>query len=184
MESLFSLLSTVSIILGVVGQWMIFQDNGEAGWKALIPFYSAYIFAKTFFEERLGKKLMWSQLILFIIAIPLVVFLAFVVMVVAALTIGSGLGVALDLVSHEDFWQNIFGTVSNSFYTGMIGLSVLFVIAFIFTLIYHIKLHYRYNTVKGAPIWFMLIWIIAPGIGYFYYGLKHEANDASMYEHN
>lgn len=177
MESLFSLLSTISIILGVVGKWMIFQDNGEAGWKALIPFYSAYIFAKTFFEERLGKKLMWSQLVLFIIAIPLVAVLAFVVMILATLAISGGIGMA----TQEDFWINMFGASSNGFYTGMIGLSVLFIIAFIFTFIYHIKLHYRYNTVKGAPIWFMLIWIIAPGIGYFYYGLKHEANDASMY---
>lgn len=35
--------STIMMVLEIVGMWLYFKKAGEAGWKALIPFYSTYI---------------------------------------------------------------------------------------------------------------------------------------------
>ena len=36
----------VTVVLAVIGQWKLFEKAGEKGWKALIPFYNAYIHCK------------------------------------------------------------------------------------------------------------------------------------------
>ena len=38
--------SIIVVIIGIVAMWRVFQKAGEAGWKAIIPFYNAYTFVK------------------------------------------------------------------------------------------------------------------------------------------
>lgn len=34
----------VLLVVMIVGRWMLFTKAGQAGWKAIIPFYSEYVF--------------------------------------------------------------------------------------------------------------------------------------------
>lgn len=172
MEGIFGTIVSISWIIGIIGLWMIFQDNGEAAWKALIPFYSTYIFSRTFFEERLGKKLAWSQLVLFILSIPFIALAMLVIFLVITLALGSSVGI----LGEEDFWAQLFGPSSEPIFFILIILFLVFIIVGIFVVINHIKLHHRYNLFKNAPSWMMLVWILFPGFGYFYYGLQHETS--------
>lgn len=48
--------------LQIFGTYKMFQKSGEAGWKALIPFYCAY----TRFNLYWDKKFFWVYLVLFL----------------------------------------------------------------------------------------------------------------------
>lgn len=50
-------------VLGIVAMWKIFVKAGEAGWKAIIPFYNTYILFKICWET----KQFWTYLILTIV---------------------------------------------------------------------------------------------------------------------
>ena len=41
------------VVLYILAYWMIFRKAGEAGWKALIPFYGTYIEYKLFWNNRM-----------------------------------------------------------------------------------------------------------------------------------
>ena len=66
-------LSGLMSILSIVGMWKIFEDRGEAGWKALIPFYSTWTFAKTCNDTGTAKKLIIS-IVTLILSTPLLIF--------------------------------------------------------------------------------------------------------------
>lgn len=161
-ETIYSTISSISALLGIIGMWMIFQYNGEKPWKSIIPFYSIYIFSKTFNEERLGKKLAWCQFLL-----------------ISAIFIFFGVFMALlfEAAIHPlgGYNNNYLSLDSEQFlFAGsLIFLFIILVITFILS----IKLHYRYTIFRGLPMWFMLIWVFAPGIGYFYIGYNDAQND-------
>ena len=167
METLLSSISSISLLLGIAGLWMIFQYNGEAPWKSLIPFYSTYIFSRTFYEEELGKKLAWSKFISSIIAIPFAIAFMAAVVIAASLALGGGIG----LLEEVDFVSSI---LSESHIMIIFLFFILLMILVIFVMVFHIKLHYRYTLYKDLPSWFMFIWILAPGIGYFYCGMNED----------
>ncbi len=50
-------------IMIIVGQWIVFQKAGQAGWKSLIPFYNTYVLM-----EIAGKPGWW----MFLLFVPLV----------------------------------------------------------------------------------------------------------------
>ena len=160
-ETIFSTISSISALLGVIGMWMIFQYNGETPWKSLIPFYSTYIFSKTFNEERLGKKCAWLQ---FILIVAIFFFFGVFLMLLFESTINS-YGYNNNSLS--------LGSEQFLFAGSLIFLFIMLVITFIF----HIKLHYRYTIFRGLPVWFMLIWVFVSGIGYFYVGYNDAQND-------
>ncbi len=71
-----SMINLAVLVLTVIAYWMVFEKAGEAGWKALIPFYNEYILYKVS-----GKKnLFWWQLACQILGI-----IASIVMVVAGI---------------------------------------------------------------------------------------------------
>ncbi|MBR1762543.1 MAG: hypothetical protein IJ731_04170, partial [Eubacterium sp.] len=41
-----SITTLVIAILSIIALWKIFEKAGEAGWKAIIPFYNAYTLVK------------------------------------------------------------------------------------------------------------------------------------------
>ena len=43
MSLIFMFVIAVVLVLYILAYWMIFRKAGEAGWKALIPFYGTYI---------------------------------------------------------------------------------------------------------------------------------------------
>ena len=52
-------------ILSIIANWKIFEDHGEKGWKALIPFYSTYIFGKICNDVDDAKKvIIWIVVLL------------------------------------------------------------------------------------------------------------------------
>ncbi len=56
---IYMLLFILSILAAVAGLWKIFEKAGYKGWKALIPFYNAYIWLKV-----IDKPLWWFIFIL------------------------------------------------------------------------------------------------------------------------
>ena len=47
-------------IVSIIAMWKIFEDRGEQGWKALIPFYSTVTFGKVCGDEEDAKKsILW-----------------------------------------------------------------------------------------------------------------------------
>lgn len=49
-------------VITLVCAWKVYEDRGEAGWKALIPFYSELVFGRVVGNEELGRKKMLSAL--------------------------------------------------------------------------------------------------------------------------
>ena len=50
MYTLYTVLGIVFYVAAAIGAWKMFEKAGEAGWKALIPFYNIYI----------GFKISWN----------------------------------------------------------------------------------------------------------------------------
>ena len=71
-----SLLSMAWSILPVVGMWLVFEKAGEAGWKAVVPFYNMYTMLK------IGdRKKYWKQYLIGIILtlVPIALLMLYVV---------------------------------------------------------------------------------------------------------
>ncbi len=84
-----NLLTFVFYVGVVVGQWKLFEKAGQAGWKALIPFYNIFILLKI-----IGRPGWWLLLFL----IPFVNFvIAFIVSNDVAKSFGKGLAYAIGL---------------------------------------------------------------------------------------
>ena len=69
----------ITSLLGVVSMianWKIFEDRGEKGWKALIPFYSTYTFGKICGDIEDAKRLMIWIAVLLVSAVGLSIMLA------------------------------------------------------------------------------------------------------------
>lgn len=64
MESGLNLLSSIFLIVSIIGLWKVFEKGGEKGWKALIPFYNAVVLAHIC---GLSALKLFGLLILFII---------------------------------------------------------------------------------------------------------------------
>ncbi len=59
-------IGAVWYIVLIIADWKIFVKAGEAGWKSLIPFYTAYIQYKLFWNTCFFPVFLISYLILFI----------------------------------------------------------------------------------------------------------------------
>lgn len=83
-----SVTSLIVIVVSFVCLWVLFQKAGEKGWKAIIPFYNAYLTYKLFWK----KSMFWVALIISVL--------------VTALTMGV-------YASHLDDMVNITNTAAN-----------------------------------------------------------------------
>ena len=168
-----AILSSALLILSIVARWKIFEDNQEEGWKALIPFYSSYIFSKTFNEERLGKKLAWAEAVFMMASIPFGILLFFATIMATTLVLAGGLG----FISEVSFWKQLFDSMFFSGHKLFIILLLIVSISFIVLEYLHIKLHYRYTLFQNSSVWFMILWVLIPSIGYLYFAFRQEQTD-------
>lgn len=168
-----TLMGSLMSVASIIGKWKIFQDNGQEGWKAIIPFYSFYIFSKTFNEERLGIILVWSEAIFVITTIPLLVILFIPFVLAIFMTFIGGFGI----VSDTSIWRDTFNALSASGRIAVIILAAVMIASFIIMLTFHIRLHYRYTLHQNAPMWFMFIWVFMPSIGYIYFAFRQKQTD-------
>ena len=49
---IYAILFLPVLIVRMIASWHIFEKTGEKGWKALIPFYSAYILCKRVWDKN------------------------------------------------------------------------------------------------------------------------------------
>lgn len=84
--------SVVSILI-LVATWMIFKKAGEAGWKAIIPFYNTY----TLFKLTWGNG--WKFLLLLIPIYGIIVYIQTQIKLAHAFGKSTGFGWGLVLVS-------------------------------------------------------------------------------------
>lgn len=64
------------VVLIIVAQWKMFEKAGEAGWKALIPFYNLYILFQIAGRNGLGFLLLFIPLVNIVVGIMLAIDLA------------------------------------------------------------------------------------------------------------
>ena len=96
-----TVISLICAVAGIVGLWKIFEKAGEPGWKALIPFYNAYIL----FKITWGNG--WKFLLL-LIPIANIVF-AVITEVKLAKAFGKGGGFAVGLILLAPIFYLILG---------------------------------------------------------------------------
>lgn len=163
-------------ILGIVGMWKIFEDRGEKGWKAIIPFYSDYVFGKVCDETKLGKKVViWEVttiILLFVVFFALSFSLASsgsleqIQEIIATLEANPNAVITPDMMANNNL------TLSNPV-PFLISL-LLFVIAIIFLFVYIIKLRYRFTVKNNGQTWLMILWILIPAIALLYFAFIHK----------
>lgn len=68
-----SIISTVLIILAIVGMWKMFRKAGKPGWAAIIPFYQTWVWGSVVFANK-KKTIAWlvSEIILAILLCAIV----------------------------------------------------------------------------------------------------------------
>ena len=64
------IISLAFFVLQIVSMWFLFKKAGEPGWKAIIPFYNAYIWCKIVWD----KNIFWIMLALAFGSVLLVAF--------------------------------------------------------------------------------------------------------------
>ena len=75
--------TAIILVVQLIASWKVYAKAGEAGWKALIPIYNAWVFL------RMGNQpAYWAVLAL----IPIVNIVSIVFMILAAINIGKKFG--------------------------------------------------------------------------------------------
>ncbi len=75
-----SMINLAVLVLTVIAYWMVFEKAGEAGWKALIPFYNEYILFKVSGKKDLFWWKLGAQILGIIASIVMVVAGVFLIM--------------------------------------------------------------------------------------------------------
>jgi len=111
-------------ILLVIAQWRMFTKAGEAGWKAIIPIYNAYIFCKivglsfwkwfailfvTSLFSSFTTSIEWLNTIAYIVEGIALIWFAVVVAKNTAKAFGKGTGFAVGLFFLPNIFQLILG---------------------------------------------------------------------------
>lgn len=136
------LISSFLPIISLICTWKIFADRGEAGWKAIIPFYSFLIFGRIAGDENKAVKLIVASIL------SLVCFTIFCTALVFSLShtySGSAAGIFLILSG--------IGTAVST----------------IFAFLYGILLKVRFVEKEQDPGWIALLWVLFPIAGDLYY---------------
>lgn len=96
-----TIIALILIVLIIVANWKIFEKAGEAGWKAIIPFYNLYT----------KYKMFWGNGWLFLLTIiPVVnVIVGIIVNHKMSKAFGHGLGFTLGLVFFPYIFCMILG---------------------------------------------------------------------------
>lgn len=94
-------LAIIWAILVIVGWWKIFEKAGEAGWKAIIPFYNIYTML------RIVGQPGWLLIAFFIPLVNVVVWV--ILMGNLAKSFGKGIGFVLGLIFLNPLFAIILG---------------------------------------------------------------------------
>ncbi|MBR2761526.1 MAG: hypothetical protein IKD66_10175 [Solobacterium sp.] len=146
-DNLITLLQGAVFAVSLICAWKIYSDRGEAGWKALIPFYSSYVFGRIVRDKPKGIALMISALFAVVSGIVFYSFLA------ALLSLRSS-GPVIDV-----------GLVLS-------GLCMSVSVLVFFALQIILKVRFVQN--ENGSIWLALLWIVLPIFGDIYYAFIHR----------
>ena len=153
----------VMTILTVIGLWKILEDNGIEGWKAIIPFYSSYLFGEVAGEPEKGKKQMRAEILTVIFAVVLTVF-AVILLGYSKEYMGEpGTGV-VGFKEDPPLWLAITTIV----------LAVLTVIFAIRAFVMYVQICDSYDRLRKAPGWFIVFWIFLKGLAFIYFAFIHD----------
>ena len=146
-QQLFEGLSSILPLISVICTWKIFADRGEAGWKALVPFYSFLVFGRVAGDEKKGKNLVIASILAIVFG---VVFFVSLTLVLSGLGSESVAGIAL-LIS-------LILMAVATIYAGVMGILL--------------KVEFVKN--EGDAGWIAVLWVLLPIAGDVYYAfLKH-----------
>lgn len=160
------LLSLLLTILALIGRWHIFEKNGKAGWKAIIPFYNNKVYGDISDSPGLGI----ADMVIQIVAIGLSLFVL----------IALGLSAPTQSYTYS-YHGNIYMDPNFAYYEsspslgtgGVVALflGIILFILLIVGLVIHYIIRYRFNKKNGYPQWWMLFWIFLSEIPEIYFGL-------------
>ena len=163
-------ITTILFIASIIGKWKIFSDNGEGGWKSLIPLLSTYTFSKVADETKIGKKLVLSYIALWVTGIIAVVALS---ASLVAYSTPEEIQYIIDQgAAGETLLIDLTSQMSSLSLPFLIA-GILFLVAAVASIVYFIKLHYRYTIKRGAESWWIIIWIFLPAVGYLYFAFAN-----------
>lgn len=181
MNPLWSILGTIMMVLGIISLWKIFEDRGEKGWKAIIPFYSTKIFGRVAKDEKLGNRTMRAQIFTFILAI-LVMFIGIAILgfqyAAADQMFLGGVGALAVDGSTAELPPELLEALNSQSLTSavpselILGLGVLFLLMIILCIVYlvrQIKLYNRFIVNESAASWLIIVFIFLPAFAYFYF---------------
>ena len=143
----FSIIINLAGIASLVALWKIFEDRGQAGWKALIPYYASLTFGRCCGEEERGKKLVITELAL--TATMLAFIFSFFWLLMQTSPGGN---------SNQPVATAIFGI-------SMLLLLVLGIVWFVIS----VKIKWSYSVLEEEKTWTVLLWALIPVAGNIYY---------------
>ena len=158
-------------LIAIVCLWKIFTANKEEGWKALIPFYSDFIFGKIINEPKQAKKYIFDKVLFLISAFLLVGFIAH------SIALGSN----GQLYTDENI-MNITASGIDKMSAGglMLGMVSLIGIVSFFckAFVDWVVLKYRFLQFKDIERRWIIPWIFIPFVAWiyvaFYWRKKNE----------
>ncbi|MBR2769392.1 MAG: hypothetical protein IKD68_10700 [Solobacterium sp.] len=154
-DNLITLLQGAVFAVSLICAWKIYSDRGEAGWKALIPFYSSYVFGRIVRDKPKGIAMMISALI----------------------AVGSGI-VFYSFLAALLSLQNSGPTIEIGLVLSGLCMSVSVLVFFALQII--LKVRFVQN--ENSPIWLALLWIVLPIFGDIYYAFMHRpVRDSDSY---
>lgn len=142
-----SVIANLAWIASLVALWKIFEDRGEAGWKALIPVYASFIFGKCCGEEERGKKLVVIEL---------------------------GLIATMIAFMFSFFWLLVQtspgGNPDQPVATAIFGISTLLMLVLaIVWFVISVKIKWTYSVLEEEKTWTVFLWALIPFAGNIYY---------------
>ena len=174
-----NVISTILWVLGVISLWKIFEDRGEKGWKAIIPFYNTKIFGRIAGDEKLGSRTMRAQIWLVLLSIIVLMSSIFIYGFAIATATSAIPGLDLqNLPSSGELPPEILEAlnsqvVSNAIPTELVlcifALAVILIIIAIICLVRQIKLYNRFIVAESAASWLIIPFIFLPTLTKFYF---------------
>ena len=167
----FNLWRWLSAVGTIVGRWKIFEDHGEPGWKAIIPFLNIYTFAKISNQKELGARIVFCNIV------AIVASMIFVVMF--SMSLANHLSPAeIDAFINSGDLNSTIQVIVNGLreYVDLVPLLIglVAIFAIIASFVFYIVLHYHFTILQNAPASWILVWIFLPVIGYIYFAFFHN----------
>ena len=157
-------------VITVIGQWKIFTNYGEEGWKALIPCYRWVPFGKIAGRKKEGEMIAYTSLLVLLSAFGL--FLSFLLSMDYSVveSVMTADGTMVDKI------LPVLPNISIGFW--MLFFAVVFHVSLIASIVLSLMIEYDFTLKEDGATWWILLWLLIPAIPSIYFGFFNDNNVA------